>query len=57
MFHSCRKLNKPSIKYQSYPKSRKVDAFEQQTCNVTDLASCIAVPFTKIFFPHNLIIS
>ena len=29
---SCRNLNKLSIKYQSYPKSRKIDAFGEETC-------------------------
>ena len=30
-----RNLNKLSIKHQSYPKSRKLDAFEEKICNVT----------------------
>ena len=30
-----RNLNKLSIKYQSYPKSTKIDAFEQRMCNNT----------------------
>ena len=31
-FHLCWNLNKLSIKYQSYPKSRKITAFVQKIC-------------------------
>ena len=31
-YFSAINLNKESIKYQSYPKSRKIDAFGQEIC-------------------------
>ena len=31
-FFPCRNSNNLSIKYQSYPKSRKIDGFEQKIC-------------------------
>ena len=33
----ARKFNKPRKKYQSYPKSTKINAFKQKICNVTTL--------------------
>ena len=37
LFHFGVNLNKPNVTYRSYPKSRKIDAFEQNKCNVTAL--------------------
>ena len=37
LFYLHRPFNKLSIKYQSYPKSTKIDAFEQEICIPTTI--------------------